>query len=202
VDDNHGSLRTAVAIAKWEAEHGFRSTYFILHTARYFELRRDLELFTALDTIASHGHEIGIHADAIGLALVTGEDPDVILERGLMRLRSYGHEVVGVAAHGNSICRPAGFVNDEQFIECARPEMGEPDRMVSWGYHKLRLAPRPLADFGLLYDTHRLPHGRYLSDSGGKWNEPFPGQGSGQLHVLWHPDWWSRAFPTLQPVEA
>jgi len=198
VDDNAGALNTAVKIAEWEHERRFRSTFFLLHTAPYWE--DDLALGDAVDRIVGYGHEVGIHANAIAQALKVGGDPHEILHQALNRLRSYGHPIVGMAAHGDRLCHLAGFVNDEQFTECARPEMGEPRRFVAWGNRRLQLEPRPLADFGLEYDTHRLPHGRYLSDSGGKWNEPFPGSGSGQLHVLWHPDWWGRAFISL-PVE-
>lgn len=192
VDDNHGSLDTAVKIALWEHERGYRSTFFFLHTASYFD---DYDrLGHAVDTVAAYGHEIGIHTNAIAAALRVGGHPDDILEEGLERLRSFGHEVIGVAAHGDEMCHRCGFVNDEQFIECARPDYGEPDRLLRFDGHDVKLEPITMTAFGLLYDTHRLPHGRYLSDSGGKWNEPFPGTGEGQLHVLWHPDWWSGAF--------
>lgn len=191
VDANRGALETAVKIARWESHHGFRSTFFMLHTSPYWETD---EFPQALDDIAALGHEIGIHTNAITEALLTGRDPHDILLEAITYLRLLGHEVVGVAAHGDPLCYRVGYVNDEQFAECARPEMGAPDRLLRWPPVALRLDPRPLAEFGLLYDTHRLPHGRYLSDSGGAWNEPFPGTGSGQLHVLQHPDWWGRAF--------
>lgn len=198
VDDNAGSLETAVKIAEWEAERGYRSTFFMLHSASYFESSR---LAPALERIAELGHEVGIHANAIATALrVVDADPDEILADGIGVLRELGHEVVGVAAHGDELCRRSGFVNDEQFVECARPEMGAPDRVVTFGEVRVKLAPRPFADFGLLYDTHRLPHGRYLSDSGGSWNEALPGLGAGQLHMLVHPDWWSPAFTTAKVV--
>jgi hypothetical protein len=192
IDDNVGALETAVKIALWEHERGYRSTFYFLHTASYFDRMDALE--HAVDTIAACGHEIGIHANAIAAALRVGGDPDHILAEGLWRLRGFGHPVVGVAAHGDEMCHRCGFVNDEQFVECPRPECGEPDRLLRFDGHTVRLTPRRLASFGLRYDTHRLPHGRYLSDSGGRWNEPFPGYGSGQLHMLWHPDWWSKAF--------
>lgn len=192
VDDNPGSLETAVKLARWEAERGYRSTFFILHSASYW----NDQMFEALDAIVSCGHEIGIHASAIATALRDGGDPGEILLSSVEHLRALGYTIRGVAAHGDELCRLCGFVNDEQFAECARPEMGEPDRVISFDGRSLKLAPRPLADFGLLYDTHRLRHGRYLSDSGGSWNEPFPGSGTGQLHILMHPDWWGEAFTT------
>jgi hypothetical protein len=199
VDDNSGSLATAVRIAAWEAERGYRATFYILHTAGYWQ--DESHLRSALDQIAGFGHEIGIHANAIAEALRTGGDPHLILEEAIDHLRSFGHPVLGVAPHGDELCRDAAgrvwFVNDEQFVECARPEMGKPDRLLRNGDITLRLDPRPLADFGLEYEAYRLPRIRYLSDSGGHWNvEPAAAaSGPGQLHVLWHPDWWAAAFP-------
>ncbi len=197
VDDGRNALETAVRLALWEARHGYRSTYFMLHTARYWQGRGFPH---ALDQIAGLGHEIGIHANAIAEALRVGGDPAEILDGALEQLRVWGHEVIGVAPHGDSVCRDKSgrlvFVNDEMFSECARPELGSPDRELRSGHRVLRLAPRPLAEFGLAYETYRLPHGRYLSDSGGRWNVPpaSVATGDGQLHVLQHPDWWARAF--------
>lgn len=199
VDDNSGSLATAVKIAGWEAERGYRATFFILHTASYWQNERRLR--SALDQIAGFGHEIGIHANAIAAALRGGGDPHLILEEAIDRLRSFGHPVLGVAPHGDKLCRDASgrvwFVNDEQFVECAHSEMGRPDRLLRYRETTLGLEPRPLADFGLEYEAYRLPRGRYLSDTGGHWNIELAAaaSGPGQLHVLWHPDWWAAAFP-------
>lgn len=190
VDDNVGSLPTALEIAKWEAERGYRATYYVLHSADYWTE----DMWPILREIAGLGHEIGIHTNALAVALHTGDDPDLILSAALDEMRLRGHFVRGVAAHGDPLCRVARFVNDEHFTECARPEMGEPNRTIRLGTRELKIEPRSMRDFGLEYDTHRLPHGRYLSDSGGRWNEPFPGVGEGQLHVLWHPDWWVPVF--------
>lgn len=198
VDDNAGSLDTAVELALWEHRRGYRSTYFILHTASYW-LRDDLP--RCLDVIAAHGHEIGIHANAIPAALNDGGEPAEILTAAIDQLRRWGHPTVGVAPHGDQLCYDAAshvrFVNDEIFTECARPDMGAPDRTITHGHASVTLKPQPLAAFGLEYETYRLPHSRYLSDSGGRWNIPLEqaAAGDGQLHILQHPDWWSKAFP-------
>jgi hypothetical protein len=194
VDDNPGSLATAVRIAMWEAEHGYRSTYFMLHTASYWQdeatLRRSLEQIAGLD------HEIGIHANSLAEALRYGGDPDDILQCAIDQLRSYGYPVTGVVGHGDPLCRQAGFINGEMFLECPRPEMGEPGRVVTYAGRRVRLAPRPLADFGLAYNAIWLPRGRTLSDSGGVWNVPPEtlAGGLGQLHILQHSDWWAAAL--------
>lgn len=197
VDDNHGSFDTALRIAEWEHERGYRSTFFMLHTASYWT--RD-DFADTVGRIAAHGHEIGVHANAVAEALRHGGDPATILRQALDELRGRGFHVVGVAPHGDELCRDrhghVRFVNDEMFAECARPEMGAPDRILEHDGHTVRLRPKPLAAYGLEYETYRLPRGRYLSDSGGAWNiQPADlADGPGQLHILWHPDWWQEAF--------
>lgn len=201
--DDHG-FEAALQIARWEAERGYRATYFVLHTAPYWTDRR---LRGSLEEIASLGHEIGIHANAVAEALRIGGDPAVILAAAVDTLRVWGFDVRGVAAHGDPGCYDdtgrLRFVNDEMFTECARPEMGDPDRIIRGQAVMVRLQPRPLAEFGLEYDTYRLPRALYLSDSGGRWSVPFDEMcdrfptPDGQLHVLWHPDWWAEAFPAF-----
>jgi hypothetical protein len=212
------SLATAVKMARWEADRGYRSTYYMLHTSPYWGAPGFL---SACAEIACLGHEIGIHTDALAEALKTGGDPDAILNRALETLRTVGFTVRGVAGHGNPICnRDAGpgegtFANDEQFVECARPQEGPPTRKITRGSVTLRLRPRPLADFGLDYEALvlGLPHPFRFSDSGGKWlkpgwdetvakfqtmlatapEHPDPREFK-QLHLLHHPEWWAQAF--------
>jgi hypothetical protein len=182
-------IAPAVQMAEWEAEHGTRSTYYILHTAPYFADKDTLR--AALETIASCGHEIGIHNDAITVALETGRDPADILFEAIEELRGYGHEIRSTVAHGNRRCRIDNYVNDEMFLECHRPDYGHITR--------LGFQPHRLHEFGLDFDANWLPRGDYLSDSGGQWSQPFEEVAEafpsrGQLHVLVHPDWWSQAF--------
>ncbi len=204
------ALDTAVKIAEWEANRGYRSTYYILHTAPYWMAPG----FTAaLDRIAECGHEIGIHTNAIAEALRIGRDPDSILAEALATLRGLGFEVRGAAGHGDPSCNrdaapgESHFANDEQFLECARPGQGAPDRTITRGNASLTLNPRSLADFGLEYEALQVayaPNGARpfrISDSGGHWNDPgwdwFAENWQGderQLHFLWHPDWWQHAF--------
>ncbi len=218
------ALDTAVKIAEWEANRGYRSTYYVLHTATYWMAPG----FTAaLDRIAELGHEIGIHTNAIAEALRTGRDPDYILEQALATLRTLGFEIRGCAGHGDPSCNrdaapgESHFANDEQFLDCARPDSGPPDRTITRGNRSLTLNPRSLADFGLEYEALQVaydtPNGVRpfrISDSGGRWNDPgwgafvekwqgdreahgdltAPAGDVQQLHFLWHPDWWQHAF--------
>lgn len=210
--DNHAcALETAVGLARWEAAHGWRSTYFLLHTAQYW---KDGRWRQAAETIALLGHEIGLHVDAVAYALQHGGEPHAIVEKALEEMRAAGHVVTGIVGHGNPLCHVAEFANDEQFVECAREGNGAPDRVLRYMARTLQLNPRPLADFGLQYESiglrqyvgddgvRRTRLGQvYNTDSGGRWYYPFedtiaefPAISDGQLHILLHPDWWGLAF--------
>jgi hypothetical protein len=178
--DSTESLLTATRMAAWEQERGYRSSYFILHGSGYWDAPGFVEY---LDEIASYGHEIGIHVNALADAFRTGRDPDEILEEALALLRGLGHEIVGAAGHGDRLCSygagdgEAWFANDEQFLECRRGQVGDTIidggvREISRGKITLKLSPRPLADFGLKYEALfcALPFNFRFSDSGGKWN--------------------------------
>jgi hypothetical protein len=182
-------IEPAVHMARWEAERGYRSTYYILHTSPYWQQKDALR--AALETIAECGHEIGIHNDAITVALETGRDPADVLHEAIEELRGYGHTIRSTVAHGNALCRVRNYVNDELFVECARKDYGD--------VRRLGIEPVSLADFGLDFDANWLPRGDYLSDSGGRWSQPFDEvakawPSKGQLHLLVHPDWWEHAF--------
>jgi hypothetical protein len=190
-------IHPAVKLAAWEDERGYYSTYYILHTSPYWQDKYLLR--TSLETIAGCGHEIGIHNDAITVALQTGRDPADILFEATEELRSYGHDIRSTVAHGNQLCHVANYVNDEMFQGCSRPSYGDADRTLEHQGHRIPITPVALSEFGLDFDANWLPRGDYLSDSGGAWSQPFDEVAAawparGQLHILQHPDWWSDAF--------
>lgn len=202
VDDNQGSWEAAKSFARWEYDHGYRTTYFLLHSASYWG---QPWFWEDVKEIASLGHEIGIHCNAIAESVRYGGSPSALLSGVLREIRDRtGVPIIGEVAHGDELCKDPEdrskyrFVNDEMFTECARPEMGAPDRIIKGT--GLRLGPHPLSDYGLLYDSNRLPRRFYASDSGGRWSQPWGKtveqglSGEGQLHLLIHPDWWTEAF--------
>src|SRR5687768_4174261 len=105
----------AVQMAEWEARHGYRSTYYILHTAPYWQDKPLLH--ESLDAIVAYGHNIGIHNDAITVALETGRRPSDVLAEAINWLRSYGFNIRSTVAHGNQRCHVDHYVNDEMFRE-------------------------------------------------------------------------------------
>lgn len=222
--DGPKALEVAVRCAEWEADRGYAATFYVLHTAAYWDAPGFVD---ALDRIVELGHEVGLHVNCLAEALRTGRDPDVILDESLNTLRGYGFEIRGVAGHGDPFCnrdRAPGeitFANDEMFTQCQRPQEGEPDRVITRGNISLQLCPRPLEDFGLEYEALKVAYDGEdvwpfrISDSGGRWLNPGweetierwqgerlsfgsmtqPTKQIRQLHFLWHcGDWWAEAF--------
>ena len=164
-----GSFDTATRISRWESLQGYRSTFYVLHTASYWV---DEPFFRAeLEHIALAGHEIGIHANAITVALVTGQDPHEILWGAIDQLRDWGH-----TGHRGRTARrqplPGGGVRERRAVRSSARDRrwATPTGTCSTGDTRLKLEPLPLAQFGLRYETYRLPKGEYLSDTGGQWN--------------------------------
>ena len=198
VDDNPGSLDTALRMAEWEFDHGYSSTYFLLHTAPYW----NEDMLCRAPLFEELGHEVGIHVNAVAEALRSHRQPAHILRDALDELRSCGVRVEGCVAHGERECYDSRgqvrFVNDEMFVESPRPSLGKPDRKIVGSDWVIDLRPVSRSEFGLGYDSNWLRRDQYLSDSGGRWSRVFDevvdGFGRGQLHMLVHPDWWARAF--------
>src|SRR5919199_1134849 len=151
VDDRLGS---ALELARLEAARGLRATYFVLHTASYWQ---DADLLPRLLSLQELGHEIGFHNDLVTLERVHGVDVAEYAPRELGRLRGAGIDVVGAAAHGSPWCHRLGFHNNYVFAGWDEPVPGFPDTQV-----RSKLDPAAL---GLEYEAYHVPHDVYFSDS-------------------------------------
>jgi hypothetical protein len=71
--DTDSDIDGALRLARWEAERGYRATYFVLHDDWYYRGNRDSlpsrYVRRRLGEIASLGHEIGLHNNAISARL-------------------------------------------------------------------------------------------------------------------------------------
>ncbi len=123
--DTDNDIDNAVRFAEWEASRGYRASYYVLHTDWYYRNGTSgppaRYVLRALERIARLGHEIGLHNNAITVALRTGRDPVEVLSTELEHLRRHGFDVTGTAAHGDALCRTCGYNNAEVFVETPRP---------------------------------------------------------------------------------
>lgn len=158
VDHN---LEHAVKFARWETARGFRSSYFLLHSAWYWNEPEMMK--RGVDELLALGHEVGIHNNAVALARDLGPDPGwerarIILEVAILTLTELGASVRGAAAHGDRRCDTHQVHNNDMWVN---------ENPAGGGYQ--------LADFGLEYEAYFLHRDAwYISDSGGTLVPPAP----------------------------
>ena len=204
-------LKNAVDMARMERKMGIKSTYFLLHSAKYFDYSNLFK--NRAKMIVKNGHHIGLHNDVIGEYLKCGRKKSMqdIINEPLNFLRKNGIEVNGVSSHGNLLCGQAGVSNAiwKGIRVFGKPIPAELERIT-------------LSDVGLKYDVvEYYPRNdkRYyfLGDGSGRWNgvspdifvfpkpevrlkkslalgkkiiDKFNGTANGVLHMLIHPRWW------------
>jgi hypothetical protein len=208
-------LDLALEMASVEQECGARATYYILHTAEYWQ---DPLLVEKCLQLQDFGHEVGLHNNLI-FEWITGQSDDIAtrLTELLTPFREAGVDIVGVASHGDRLCYEHNFSNSWLFAEL-RPEdphaeldglsaegvpVSDKDRHVSYppdhrlrrdGSEVLDLWQLSLADYGLMYDASFVQHDRYFTDSGGGWKRsPDPAACDlrhGRSQILMHPIYW------------
>jgi hypothetical protein len=211
--DTDSDIDNAVRFAEWEASHGYRASYYVLHTDWYYRGRASgppsRYVLRALGRIQALGHEIGLHNNAITVALRTGRDPAEVLDTEITYLRRSGFDVVGTAAHGDALCRALRYNNGELFVETPRPANGEPNRTItgadpaSGRRVRLDLRPVPMRSLGLSYEANFAVNRHYITDSHGRWNRPLQvaaeefARNDAVLKFLIHPAWWAFAGEPL-----
>jgi hypothetical protein len=178
----------------------------VLHTDWYWGPnpgRPSRYVLRALDRIASHGHEIGLHNNAITAGLLTGRDPIAVLEAALGGLRRHGFDVVGTVAHGDPLCHTLGFVNYELFADLpaveSRPRPRQIETRASDGpRRRATIRTVPMAELGLEYEANFAGHDSYVSDTGGAWRRRTIEEATAEFvtdrgfaQVLLHPVWWA-----------
>ncbi len=195
--DVDARLNAALVFAQLEHTRGLRSTYFVLHTAPYWQQPGLLESLRRLEEL---GHEVGFHYDLVTVQVVDGLDPRAVLASELARLRGAGLRIVGAAAHGSYWGHRLGYKNDYFFRELdeAHPDFPNNERVG-----EVELAKGTLGEFGFTYDAMRLGENHYWSDSwmdrrGRRWHPELldldvigPRE---RAIVLVHPDHWDRSL--------
>jgi hypothetical protein len=180
--DVDNDLKVAVQFSKTEKDLGFRSTYYILHTANYYladpgnkAVHSDSILPILREMQNNSGFEIGWHNDLVTLQVVYHIDPVNFLHQELNWLRNNGIKIVGTSSHGSPYCKVYHYLNYYFFDECTWPivepyvnNISVPDA----GGMKIKKAK--LSDFNLEYEAYFLNNNKYFSDAsitnGVRWN--------------------------------
>jgi len=193
----------ALEMVNIERSYGIRSTYFILATSEYYGkitqsgVIRNPGMDSLYKRISDRGGEIGIHNDLLTVMISYGLDPYLFNKNELDFYKSIGIQITGTASHGSSIAR-ATVTNYQIFSDFAKKDSVE----YSGKWYPLGI--KSLNDFGFEYEAYFINFSIYMSDSGGKWNDPegfagvlkkldsaVPGD---RIQILVHPDWWGRSW--------
>lgn len=198
------SIEHALDFARAEYEMGYRSTYFLLHTADYFDYSSQFR--DQVRELQDLGHEVGLHNNFISEWYMTGGK--VNIGRPIYFLRSAGIDVFGTASHGDKLCYEHDFINFEIWTECygKGPNSKQREKEPPWPRFSFK-------EFGLEYEAYFMQRDAYLTDSGHHWlgaikdmpaMETTPNplgkdetidrfnamDGDAIMQVLTHPIWW------------
>ena len=203
-------LNVAYEFSKIESNLGFRSTYFILHTAPYYLADQNNmavhseKIIPILKKMQNEKHfEIGWHNDLVTLQVIYNIDPVVFLHNELSWLRSNGLKIYGTAAHGSSYCKTYHYMNFYFFQECSYPILvgRENNVTVPKDGKLITIKKGHLSDFKLEYEAYFLNNNKAYSDAvikdGVRWNIGMldlsllkPGD---RIIILLHPIHWHKA---------
>ena len=208
--DLDNDLNHAFLFSDTEFKLGFRSTYYILHTAPYYlENPNNMtvhsqKILPVLKTMQNERHfEIGLHNDLVTLQAVYNIDPVQFLHNELSWLRSNGIKITGSASHGSPYCYTYKYLNFYFFEECTYPVVGQFVNNLTLPLAGLNVPMKKgkLSDFGLNYEAYFLNNSKYFSDAtitaGVRWNigmlDPQRLQAGDRVIILLHPIHWHKA---------
>jgi hypothetical protein len=207
--DVDNDLNVAYQFSEIEYKLGFRSTYFILHTAPYYlENPNNMavhseKILPILKIMQNKRHfEIGWHNDLVTLQVVYNINPVTFLHNELNWLRSNGINIVGTASHGSNYCKTYHYINYYFFEECTLPVQPNFNNNITVpvGGKSITLKKGNLKDFGLQYEAYFLNNNKYFSDAkvteGVRWNigmlDLSQLQQGDRVIILLHPIHWHK----------
>lgn len=204
-------LDLALELSYWEKEYGIRSTYFLLHSAGYWN---DSGFMEKCLQIQDFGHEIGLHLNVIS-EWMKGRLNDVFpyLEELVNQFREAGIRLSGVSTHGDKLCYERQFINYWCFSELrpsdpVKTESGicaegiavndknfqikypETHRIVRNDGKAFDLWSVSMKRLGIVYDASHVQCDSYFTDTGGGWyrsEDPLKcNLSSGRHQILMH----------------
>jgi hypothetical protein len=207
--DIDNDLNVAYQFSEVEYKLGFRSTYFILHSAPYYLANSNNmnvhseKIIPILKTMQDKRHfEIGWHNDLVTLQIIYNINPVTFLHNELNWLRSNGINIFGTASHGSNYCKVYHYINYYFFEECTFPVVTNFNNNVTVpvGSKNITLIKGKMNDFGLKYEAYFLNNNKYFSDAkltdGVRWNIGMLDlnqlQAGDRVIILLHPIHWHK----------
>lgn len=191
----------ALAMAKIEHAAGISSTYYFLHSARYYGTVKNgimipnAAIGALAQKLAGKGFEIGIHTDLFSMMWNYQFDPVPFMKEEIERYRSLGITVTGAAAHGDGTVIRMGLNNMWMFSE-----FGKKGSVVTNGL-SYPYGAHAVADYGLSYETYLVKRDVSTGDIDGRFKDKpiadmisylaslTPGT---RVIILTHPEHWGK----------
>ena len=146
-------MEMAYRIAILEQAYKIKSSYYVLHTAKYY----NDSMINALWKMQFIGHEIGWHNDLVTCSVLCNIPADRFLRTELNWLESNGINIVGTAAHGSKYCYERGFHNN--YIWAGQDTIGN--------FNNLNICSKLDMNNYFKYEVYSLKADVYLSDCRG-----------------------------------
>ena len=200
IDDN---INAAVKFAYREHKYGIRSTYYFLHTAKYYgkkmgnTFHRNENLIHYIKKIQdSFGQEIGFHNDLVTLQLMYEIPPREYLAQELAYLRENDIDITGTTYHGSPYCLIYKYSN--AYFWKDYPDSGWNYEYITKGFKTIKIDKDYMSNYGLEYEGNLLNQDYFFADAyfvdDKRWNMSMfnidtikPGK---KVIILLHPEHW------------
>ena len=208
--DVDNDLNLAYRFSETESKLGFRSTYFILHTAPYYLANTKSmtihsgKIIPILKSMQNdRKFEIGFHNDLVTLQLIYNINPVSFLHKELDWLRSNGINIFGVSAHGSNYCKIYHYMNFYFFHDFTYPVVPKRENNISVPINgvNIPIIKGNMTDFNLKYEAYFLNNNKAFSDAvitdNIRWNIDMLDlkqlQAGDRVIILTHPIHWHKA---------
>ena len=186
-------------MAEMEASYGFRSSFYLLHSAEYFghwfkgRLYRYSSMIPLYKQYQSLDCEIGVHNDLISIMLLYDVDPYEFMHDEMKFYDNNNINIYGTASHGSALMRMLKMNNQWIFSNYHSYDV------VEYNGKTYEIGKYSLEDYGFEYEAYHVGYNIYFSDAGGSWNvDNFEtvldslrsAQAGDRIVILTHPCWW------------
>jgi hypothetical protein len=200
IDDD---INGAIKMAYREHKYGIKSTYFVLHTAKYYGkkvgdefIRNDNVIYYLKKIQNDFGHELGFHNDLVTLQVMYGIPSREYLRKELEYLRGNGIRMFGTTYHGSPYCYIYKYFNAYFWKEF--PDGGWNYEYVTKGYKTIKIEKDSLKNYNFEYEGGLLHQDYFFTDANfvgqDRWNMKMvnldtirPGK---KVIIMLHPEHW------------